>query len=278
VWNEAGASFDFSIAPAYYQTAWFLAACAAAFLVLLWALYRYRVHQIAREFNVRVEERVGERTRIARDLHDTLLQSLAGVSLQLDGISKQAASYPERIPSLIARVREQVDSAFREARSKVWNLRSTSLDGQGLEGALRQLVGGIGPLMKARCSVTVTGHPRPCSPEIEEELLRIAQEAANNANRHAQATEIRIALDYSAGSLKLSISDNGRGFDFEEGLGKTGHWGLKNMQERAAQIRGRYKITTAVGQGTQIEILVPLSSWSLRNTLAKHAHSSSGSR
>jgi signal transduction histidine kinase len=278
VWNEAGASLDFSIAPAYYQTGWFLAACAAGIVALLWALYRYRLHQIARESNVRVEERVGERTRIARDLHDTLLQSLAGVSLQLDGISKQAASYPERIPSLIARVREQVDSAFREARSKVWNLRSTSLDGQGLEGALRQLVGGIGPLMKARCSVTVTGHPRPCSPEIEEELLRIAQEAANNANRHAQATEIRIALDYSAGSLKLSISDNGRGFDFEEGYSKSDHWGLKNMQERAAQIRGKYTITTAVGQGTEIEVQVPLSSRFSRNILAKHAHTSSGSR
>jgi signal transduction histidine kinase len=131
--------------------------------------------------------------------------------------------------------------------------------------------------MTAHCSVTVTGHPRPCSPEIEEELLRIAQEAANNANRHAQATEIRIALDYGAGSLKLSISDNGRGFDFEEGLRKTGHWGLKNMQERAVQIRGKYKITTAVGQGTEIEVHVPLSSRSLRNTFAKHANSSSGS-
>jgi two-component system sensor histidine kinase DegS len=179
---------------------------------------------------------------------------------------------------MIGRIREQVDSAFREARSKVWNLRSTSLDGQGLEGALRQLVAGIGPVMKAHCSVTVTGRPRPCPPEIEEELLRIAQEAANNANRHAQATEIRIALDYAAGSLKLSISDNGRGFDFEEGLRKTGHWGLKNMQERAALIGGKYEIKTAAGQGTQIEIRVPLSSWYLRNTLAKHAHSSSGSR
>jgi hypothetical protein len=134
------------------------------------------------------------------------------------------------------------------------------------------------PAMTAHCSVAVTGHPRPRSPEIEEELLRIAQEAANNANRHAQATEIRIALDYSAGSLKLSISDNGRGFDFEEGYSKSGHWGLKNMQERAAQIRGKYTITTAVGQGTQVEIEVPLSSWFLRNTLAKHAHTSSGSR
>jgi signal transduction histidine kinase len=234
-----------------------------------WAIAR-------RILKVRLEERAGERSRIARDLHDTLLQSLAGVSLQLDGIAKQAATNPERTAPLIARVREQVDSAFREARAKVWNLRSSSIEVQGLEEALRQLVERIGPAMAARCSLTVTGHARLCSPDIEEELLRIAQEAANNANRHAQATEIRIALDYSPDSLKLSICDNGRGFDFEEGYRKSGHWGLKNMQERAAQIRGRCKITTAVGQGTQIEIRVPLSSWSLRNTLAKHAHSSDG--
>src|SRR4029077_17777061 len=120
--------------------------------------------------------------------------------------------------------------------------------------------------------------PRPCSSEVEEELLRIAQEAVNNANRHAQASEIRIALDYDAAWLTLSIADDGRGFDLEEGLGKSGHWGLKNMQERAAQIRGTCKIITAIGQGTQVEVRVPLSSWSLRNTLAKHAHSSSDSR
>jgi len=283
VWNEAGASLDFEVAAAYYQTIWFQALCVLWAAALLWLLYRLRLRQMSARVNLLYQERLAERTRIARDLHDTLLQSLAGVSLQLDGISKQAATAPEKTPSLIARVREQVDSAFREARTKVWNLRSTSLEAQGLEGALRQLVERMGPTMTARCNVTVTGQPRPCSPDIEEELLRIAQEATNNANRHAQANEIRIALDYGAGSLTLSISDDGKGFDFEEGLRKTGHWGLKNMQERAAQIRGTCKITTAAGQGTQIEIRVPLSTWSLknalrRNTLAKHAHSSSGSR
>jgi signal transduction histidine kinase/ligand-binding sensor domain-containing protein len=283
VWNEAGASLDFEVAAAYYQTIWFQALCVLWAAALLWLLYRLRLRQMSARVNLLYQERLAERTRIARDLHDTLLQSLAGVSLQLDGISKQAATAPEKTPSLIARVREQVDSAFREARTKVWNLRSTSLEAQGLEGALRQLVERMGPTMTARCSVTVTGQPRPCSPDIEEELLHIAQEAANNANRHAQANEIRIALDYGAGSLTLSISDDGKGFDFEEGLRKTGHWGLKNMQERAAQIRGTCKIATATGQGTQIEIRVPLSTWSLknalrRNRLAKHAHSSSGSR
>jgi signal transduction histidine kinase/ligand-binding sensor domain-containing protein len=279
VWNEAGATWNFSIVPAYYQTTWFLALCGAAGGGLLWLMYWLRLRQVTARVKLLYNERLAERTRIARDLHDTLLQSLAGVSLQLDGISKQAAKAPEKVPSLIARVREQVDSAFREARVKVWNLRSTSLEAQGLEGALHQLVERMGPATKARFEVAVSGQPRSCSHEVEEELLRIAQEAANNANRHAQASEIRIGLDYNSSLLTLTIADDGRGFDFQEGYGKSGHWGLKNMQERAAQIRGTCRITTAAGQGTRIEVCVPLSSsWSLRNTLAKHAHSSSDSR
>ena len=134
--------------------------------------------------------------------------------------------------------------------------------------ALRELVERNGPPTTARCGLTVSGQPRPCSPGVEEELLRIAQEATGNANRHAHASEIRVSLEYGVSSLVLSISDDGKGFDFEEGLRKSGHWGLKNMQERAAQIRGTCKITTAVGRGTQIEIRVPLSSWSLRNARA----------
>jgi signal transduction histidine kinase len=281
VWNEAGAAWNFSIVPAYYQTIWFRGLVVLAVAGLIWLLYRLRLRQVTARLNLLYNERLAERTRIARDLHDTLLQSLAGVSLQLDGVAKQADT--QRTASLIGRVREQVDSAFREARVKVWNLRSTSLEAQGLEGALRQLVDRMGPVTKARCDVTVSGQPRPCPSDVEEELLQIAQEAANNANRHAQASEIRIALDYGAGWLTLSICDDGRGFEFEEGYGKSGHWGLKNMCERAEQIRGKCKITTAVGQGTQIEVRVPLSSWTLRNTLmrntlAKRAHSSSGSR
>ena len=277
VWNEAGAFLDFSIAPAYYQTAWFRSSRLAAFLLLLVALYQLRLRFLKHQFNARMEERVSERTRIARDLHDTLLQSLAGVSLQLDGIAKHAVNNPEKMPSMIARIREQVDSAFREARVKVWNLRSPELQVFGLEASLRQLTERIGAATTAGCNLTVSGQPRPIEPDVEEELLRIAQEAANNASRHAEPNEIRIALDYGANSLMLSIFDDGRGFDFQEGFRKSGHWGLKNMQERAAQIGAKCSITSAAGQGTRIEIRVALTpAWPMRKTRAKHAHTSSG--
>ncbi|MBV9745900.1 MAG: ATP-binding protein, partial [Acidobacteriia bacterium] len=273
VWNETGATLDFAIDPAFYQTTWFRASGAAVILAMLACAYQLRLRYVKRQFAMRTEERVNERTRIARDLHDTLLQSLAGVSLQLDGISKQAATHPERTPPLIARVREQVDYAFREARVKVWNLRSPTLEGRPLATALGEFVERTAPASKARCGLTVSGQPRPCTPEVEEELLRIAQEATNNAIQHAEANEIRIALEYSARSVTLSISDDGRGFDWEEGYRKSGHWGLKNMGERAALVRGTCKTTTAPGQGTRVEVSVPLSSWFSRNTLAKHANS-----
>jgi signal transduction histidine kinase len=159
-----------------------------------------------------------------------------------------------------------VDSSFREVRLKVWNLRSPSLEGQGLAGALREFVDRTGPSLNARCGFNLSGQPRACTPEIEEELLRIAQEATNNANRHSDASEIRIALEYNSSFLTLSISDDGCGFDLNDGYRKTGHWGLKNMQERAAQIRGKCTITSSPGRGTQVEVRLPLASWSLRNS------------
>ncbi len=275
VWNEAGAVWNFSVAPAFYQTLWFGGLAVVAGAALIWVLYRLRLRQATARVNLLYTERLAERSRIARDLHDTLLQSLAGVSLQLDGISKQAAKWPEKTPGPISRVRDQVDACFREARGKVWDLRSPELELYGLEAALRELVERIGATTTARCEFTVTGRARTCAPDVEEELLRLAQEAANNANRHAQASEIRVALEYGGNSLTLSISDDGKGFDFEEGYGKSGHWGLKNMQERAAQIGGRCKVVTAAGQGTHIEVRVPLASSRLKKALTKHANSSS---
>jgi signal transduction histidine kinase/ligand-binding sensor domain-containing protein len=276
VWNEAGATWTFSVIPAYYQTAWFQALCVIAAGVLAWTLYRLRLRTMSARINLLYNERLAERTRIARDLHDSLLQSLAGVSLQLHGIAKTAAKAPEKTPSQVDKIREQVDATFREARSKVYNLRSPALEGQGLTEALSDFVERLGPMATARCTLHVTGEPIHCTPEIEEELLRIAQEAANNANRHAGAKEIRLALEYGGRSLKLSVCDDGCGFRLEEGLAKNGHWGLKNMPERAAQIRGKCTITSSPGHGTQIEVHVPLRRWSLRKNLAKRANSSSG--
>ncbi|MEI9974716.1 MAG: histidine kinase [Ignavibacteriota bacterium] len=254
VWNDAGAAIDFSIVPAFYETWWFRLMGVLAAGGMMWLLYRLRMRLVTAQIQARLGERVLERERIARELHDTLLQSLAGISLQLDGVSKQVANAPEKAVALIRHVREQMDSCFREARIKVWNLRSPTLESQGLPSALAEFVERVSPASPARCDFAVSGVPRPCRPEIEEDLLRIAQEAVNNAMRHASADQIRVELAYGERSLSLRVSDNGHGFDLEEGYRKSGHWGLKGMQERAAQIRGTCTIKTTVGQGTDIEI------------------------
>jgi hypothetical protein len=128
VWSEPGVALRIEILPPWWSTRPFQIVVGILLFLIAWAAYRQRLHHMARQF----EARLAERTRIARELHDTLLQNLAGVSLQLDGISKQVAFTPHRAASMIGHVREQVDACFREARIKVWNLRSPSLEGQGL--------------------------------------------------------------------------------------------------------------------------------------------------
>jgi signal transduction histidine kinase len=254
LWNEAGASLDFSVAPALYQTSWFRFLCGLAGASAVWLLYRMRLNQVTARVNHQYQGRLSERTRIARELHDTLLQSLAGVSLQLEGISKKVLSAPSDAVSQIRFVREQVDTCFREARLKVWELRSPELEVRGLLAMLRAFVERVNPAGRISCEFSVTGKPRACPPEIEEELFRIAQEAVNNAIRHADPTKIRVLVAYEGSGLRLQISDNGCGFDLETGRRREGHWGLKNMQDRAAQIGATYNISSVAEHGTDVEV------------------------
>ncbi len=265
VWNEAGDVWDFSRTPAFYEGPWFESVEVLAGSGLIWILYRLRLRQMAVRMNLRYTERLAERTRIARDLHDTLMQDLAGVSLQLDGISKQASS-PDAVISLISRLRQQVDACFEEARNTIWNLRTRALQGQGLPVALLDLVERLRATTPVRCELTILGAPHPFSADVEEELLLIAQEATNNSIRHAQAHEINVAIEYAGRSLRLQIRDDGRGFDVEEGYRKPGHWGLKSLKERASKIHARCRITSDAGRGTQVEVLVRRPIWSLRST------------
>jgi signal transduction histidine kinase len=259
VWNEAGAVWGFAIAPAFYQTRLFLCFCVLACGGMIWSLYRLRLHQMMRRVDLRCQERLAERTRIARELHDTLLQSLAGVSLQLGGIAKRIASAPDAAISQVHAIREQVDHCFREARLKVWDLRSPALEDQGLSGAVREFLKQVQPAARVPCELTVTGRQRPYHLDTEEHLLRIVQEGVNNAVRHACAATIRLHIAYEDHVLRLRIADDGRGFDLATASQKAGHWGLKNMRDRAEEIGAQWTLTTAAGQGTAIEISLPAS-------------------
>jgi signal transduction histidine kinase/ligand-binding sensor domain-containing protein len=275
-WNPVEADTAISITPLFWQTWWF--AGVAIFALGAGAIYWFRVrtHKLTAGLSLRFEERLAERTRIARDLHDSLLQNLAGISLQLDGVSKQVASAPTDATELIQDVREQVDACFRDARTKVWDLRTPVLAEQGLVPALEEVLARVEPTTSARCELSVSGDPRPGSPEEEEELLHIAQEAINNAIQHAQPESIRVGLEYAERSLTLRVSDDGVGFNPAASF-KSGHWGLKNMAERAEQIRAKCKITSVSGKGTEVAVRVPFG-WRLRSSSVAKTDSRSNRR
>ena len=266
VWNEAGASFDFSIDPAYYQTAWFQASCVAAFLGLLWALYRYRLHQIAQEFNARLDERVDERTRIARDLHDTLLQSFHGLMFRFQAARNMVPRRPEEAVQALDEALERTEQAIAEGRDAIQNLRASAT----VTNELAQAVTALGNEMShelssqgsvhdaAKFRVVVEGPPRDLHPILRDEVYAIAREAVRNAFRHAQAHNIEAQITYNGSSFQLRIRDDGKGIDPEIVTeGRAGHYGVPGMRERARRIGGKLDVWTAPGAGTEIELSIP---------------------
>jgi signal transduction histidine kinase/ligand-binding sensor domain-containing protein len=264
VWNEAGASFDFSIAPAYYQTPWFLVSCVAAFLALLWGLYRLRLRQVAWQFNMRMEERVAERTRIARDFHDTLLQSFHGVLLMLSVVTRRIKDPPEARQQLEAIV-EQARKAVVEGRDAVQGLRSSTSITNDLAHAIRtlgeELAAGQSAQNCPEFRVQVEGASRDLAPLVRDDVHRIACEAVRNAFRHGQAGKIEVEILYERLQLRLRVLDNGKGFDrgvLADG-GRPGHFGLAGMRERAQLVGGELTVSSSPDSGTQIELTVPAS-------------------
>jgi signal transduction histidine kinase len=257
VWNEAGASFDFSIAPAYYQTTWFRALCAAAFLGLFWALYRYRLHEIAREFNARLEERVNERTRIAGELHDTLLQSFHGLMFRFQAARNIVLRRPDEAVQALDAALERTEQAIAEGRNAIQGLRSSTT----VSNELAQAVTALGEELasdSARFHVVVQGPPGDLHPILRDEIYAIAREAVRNAFRHAQARHIEVEITYNESSFQLRIRDDGKGMD--AGIvaeGRAGHYGVPGMRERAKRIGGKLDVWTGTGTGTEIELSIP---------------------
>jgi signal transduction histidine kinase/ligand-binding sensor domain-containing protein len=258
VWNEAGASLDFSIDPAYYQTRWFQASCVAAFLALLWGLYRLRLRQIAQGFNARMEERVGERTRIARELHDTLLQSFQGLMLHLQVVEELLPDGPAR--EKLEQSLERADQAIAEGREAVHDLRSSATTTNDLAQAVRALGNELSVEEGAAFRLVVEGSVRELHPIVRDEIYRIARESIRNAFSHARARQIEAEISYGERLLRVRIRDDGQGIApaiLEEG--RPGHYGLPGMRERAGQIGAKLSIWSGVRSGTEIELSIAAS-------------------
>ena len=253
-WDDPEKAWGFTIAPMFYQTRWFGGACVLVVGLAVVAFWRLRLRQIRKELAVVYNERV----RLSREIHDTLLQSLAGVAMQLDVASSDPGA-SSRMQIAMVRMRRQLEDYIQETRESIWKLRSGTMDERDIVTALRS-VGRRITSGRVGFDVKVTGQPRSCEPKIQTEVVRIAQEALMNAVRHAHAKKIKLNLGFSERTLRLCVSDDGQGFDPASVPKSSGHhYGIIGMQERAVEVGGHCTIESTPGGGAQVVAEFPLS-------------------
>jgi ligand-binding sensor domain-containing protein/two-component sensor histidine kinase len=260
VWNETGATIEFRLRPHFYRTYWFYLLLAAGLAALAYCIYRWRLRQI----ELRFDAVLSERGRIAREIHDTLAQSLVGISVQLELVNRLLASSVESARAQLDQSRELVRDSLTEARNSIWDLRSQAAETEDLANRLSRMAAAAAKNSqdKIKIKAKVSGTYRPLSPKTEAELLRIAQEAVTNAVRHAKPTYVGISLRFEPSELQMTIQDDGCGFDGQphpQSSGPDGHFGLTGMKERAEEIGASLAIESAPGNGTQVSVRVPIS-------------------
>jgi ligand-binding sensor domain-containing protein/signal transduction histidine kinase len=267
VWNTSGASFGLRLMPHFYQTGWFYGAMALTVLLLGYLVYRWRVLQVEAQWGAVLHER----GRIAREIHDTLAQGFVGISVQLELMARllgggQEPGVPKAVPKAVLEQLDQaralVRASLSDARISIWNLRSsavgaTLLKAEDLPSRLSHSCTEIAGASPAKVYLQVKGTYRPLKARMEEELLRIGQEAVTNAVRHAAATRIDVQLIYEAARVSLRIEDDGRGFA-PAANGLHGHYGIRGMRERAGEIHAALVLESAPGEGTRISVEAPL--------------------
>jgi signal transduction histidine kinase len=264
-WNQDGATVDFVVAPAWYQTGWFGASCAAAFFLMLWAIYQLRILQLRRQFAIGLEARVNERTRIARELHDTLLQSLHGVLMSFQRADNLLPDKPMEAKQRLGSAIDQAAQAMTESRDAVQGLRSSTRVTNDLARAIQTLGEELAAKQTSEnppvFDVAVEGTSRDLNPILRDDVYRIAGEAMRNALKHAQARRVEVELHYDKHGLRLRVRDDGKGIDPEilRNQGRSGHFGVQGMRERAKLAGGRLEIWSKLDSGTEVELSIPAS-------------------
>jgi signal transduction histidine kinase len=252
--EESETHWAFAIPAVFYRTWWFYALCFVGVLAVITGAWALRLRILRKRFGLVLDER----TRIGRELHDTVLQSLTAVALQLEGISTQVAS-PVAVAEL-KHLRRQVEQYIYEARQSVLALRSPRFERRSLRAVIRESAYDLIPCPSERFQLLITGKPEPYSEDAEQQILRIAQEAMRNSVRHGDAKNVRVELSYTPDALLLVIADDGRGFQPGEHAapGPT-HLGIVGMRERAKKLRATFTLTSAPGSGTTVRVLIPRS-------------------
>jgi len=258
VWNEEGATLAFTILPMFYQTNWFLILCVVTLFLLAWLGFKWRVRQVRNQLQLQFQERLTERTRIAQDLHDTLLQGFVSAKMQLFAEVHDLSPDTPKTKRLKG-VYEQLGQLIEESRNTVKDLRTSEYDEfTSFEKEFVKIGEDFDIEKNIDFKMIVRGTPRPLHPLIGSELLQIGHEALVNAFLHSQATAVEVEIEYGFKSLNLFVRDDGCGIDSEIlRSGREGHWGLTGMRERAEKIKAEIKIRSRVNAGTEVIVSVP---------------------
>jgi signal transduction histidine kinase len=265
VWNGAEAALPFTIAPAWWQRGSFWAVVGLLVAGGVWGGYRMRLRQLARQLDLRFEERLAERSRIARELHDTLLQSFQGAVLRFRAVTYLLPERPAEARATLDNAIDQARQAIVEGRDAVQGLRSSAIATNDIAMAIATLAqtqstndGGHTPPVY---DVNVEGTPRDLPPIVQDEVYRIAGEALRNAFRHAHASRIEVEIHYDRHRFRLRVRDDGKGIDGEAAGGRIydGHYGMAGMHERAKLVGGTLSVWSELESGTEVELTIPAS-------------------
>lgn len=261
VWNEQGAQLAFVLEPHFYQTFWFYAICAVVVGMTGWTWHWRRMQAAHAEFSLVL----AERSRIARELHDTLAQGFAGIAFQLEAVATKLTEAPTQAQRHLNVALNMVRHSLSEARRSVMNLRSPALEAGDLASALRETATQMIADKEMQVCVETVGETRALPPKIEDQLLRIGQEAITNSFRHADAGLIQIRIEYATQRVVMLIEDDGRGFEIAELAHANGeHFGLLGMRERAKQMGADLTVESDPGVGTRVRVEVPLRNLALK--------------
>ena len=266
IWNTDGASIDISVLPFYYETTWFRLLCLAGLVALLWGVYQLRLRQLARQFKLALDARVDERTRIARELHDTLLQSFQGLTLHFQRARNLLPGRALEAIQALDTALDGAEQAIVEGRDAIHDLRSPATAPRTLEEEIKALgkelvTRDIKEQERIDFRIVVEGSARALSSNLHIDIFRIVREALRNAFNHSHGHRIETEMAYTESLFRVRIRDDGKGIGHDERLQaeRSGHWGLRGMRERAEHLGGKLEVWSEPGAGTEIELKIPAS-------------------
>lgn len=262
VWNRQGASFQFGVAPAFYQTTWFILLCGIVLLALAWLALQWRMRQVEAQARLQMEERLSERARIARELHDTLLQSFQGLVLKFQRARNLLPARPDQAMESLDAALDRAERVIMEGRDAIHDIRVFLPADRDVAAEIsklgEELVSANGTSDSPAFRVVAEGSPKAIRPSVRDEIFRVASEALRNAHTHARARNLEAEISYEEKMLKVRIRDDGAGITQEHlGDGRAGHNGLRGIRERAALMGAQLDVWSEHGAGTEIELRVP---------------------